>query len=301
MKKQKILQVNFSHLKSYENVAQIPDKIYLLDNFDEKKDKISYEILDFPVQLQMPMTIICTAGEGEISINLQHYNIHAGQIASVAPNSLFQFIKASTGFECACIMVNKNVMPVNFNVKLGIEAAMSLKDLPVFTPSLKDFSIIIDAYKNAKSIIMREDFLFIEDMTKCYLDIIRCTAMNAILKSKEQLPTVRPTSRKEEIFMKFIATLQQYYTHERNVKFYADKLCMTPKYLSTVVHEMSGKYATQWINDYVILECKAMLKAEGDSVKNVCNRLNFTNQSFFAKYFKKHTGMTPLQYKTCNR
>jgi hypothetical protein len=146
MKKQKILQVNFSHMKSYENVAQIPDKIYLLDNFDEKKDKISHETLDFPVQLQMPMTIICTAGEGEISINLQHYNIHAGQIASVTPNSLFQFIKASTGFECACIMVNKNVMPINFNVKLGIEAAMSLKDLPVFTPSLKDFSIIIDAY-----------------------------------------------------------------------------------------------------------------------------------------------------------
>ena len=107
----------------------------------------------------------------------------------------------------------------------------------------------------------------------------------------------KKSKRKEEIFKQFIAAVQDNYTKERNVIFYADKLCVSPKYLSAVVHEVSGKHATNWINEYVILECKAMLKVEGDSVKNVCNRLNFPNQSFFAKYFKQHTGMTPREYK----
>ena len=84
---------------------------------------------------------------------------------------------------------------------------------------------------------------------------------------------------------------------ERNVKYYADILCISPKYLSTVIHRVSGKYATEWIDNYVILESKALLRGCGMSVKEVCHKLNFPNQSFFAKYFKHHTGLTPREYK----
>ncbi|MBQ2297918.1 MAG: AraC family transcriptional regulator, partial [Bacteroidaceae bacterium] len=86
-------------------------------------------------------------------------------------------------------------------------------------------------------------------------------------------------------------------TQNRSITFYADKLCISPKYLSSVVHSVSGKYATDWINQCVILEAKNMLKKEGASIKDVSNYLNFANQSFFAKYFKQHTGYTPKEYK----
>ena len=79
--------------------------------------------------------------------------------------------------------------------------------------------------------------------------------------------------------------------------FVADKLCVSPKYLSSIVHQVSGKYATDWINQYVILEAKSMLRMESVAIKDVSNRLNFANQSFFAKFFKQHTGYTPKEYK----
>ena len=157
---------------------------------------------------------------------------------------------------------------------------------------------MLSAYKSIKKTLFRTNFPFREEVAKAYVEIIRWNIMASIMEIKEMTPEPKTSSRKEELFMRFLAAVQQYYTKERNVTFYADKLCISPKYLSSVVHEVSGKYATQWITDYVILECKAMLKTEGDSVKNVCNRLNFPNQSFFAKYFKQHTGMTPREYKS---
>ena len=94
-----------------------------------------------------------------------------------------------------------------------------------------------------------------------------------------------------------MAIVKEKYIKHRNIAFYADQLCVSPKYLSSVVHAVSGKYATDWINQYVILEAKAMLKSDRISIKDVSNKLHFANQSFFAKFFKQHTGYTPKEYK----
>lgn len=299
MEQQKIFQVNFSHFPKDPRAAQIPDKIFLIDNFNESKQRSNEDIMHFPVQVTMAITFICTQGEAILSINLKKYSVTAGCVASIPPGSFFQWENASSNLECACIAINQGAMPINFNIKQGLEAAMILKDNPVFRPSYKEFSEIVNIYKSIKAVLFREDFQFKEETAKCYLEIMRWNAMDRILKMKgnDSTNTDRPSNRKEEIFMQFIGQVQENYTKERNVTFYADKLCVSPKYLSSVIHEVSGKYATEWINEYVILECKAMLKTEGDSVKNVCNRLNFANQSFFAKYFKQHTGMTPREYK----
>jgi YesN/AraC family two-component response regulator len=103
--------------------------------------------------------------------------------------------------------------------------------------------------------------------------------------------------RKDELFMQFVESVKEHYIKHRNIVFYADLLCVSPKYLSSVVHLVSGKYATDWINQYVVLEAKTLLRSDGVSIKDVSNRLHFANQSFFAKYFKQHTGYTPKEYK----
>ena len=79
--------------------------------------------------------------------------------------------------------------------------------------------------------------------------------------------------------------------------FYANLLCITPKYLSSVIHEVSGKYATEWIDEYVIFEAKALLKNYNITIKEICQKMNFSTQSMFAKYFKKHTGQTPRDFR----
>lgn len=87
------------------------------------------------------------------------------------------------------------------------------------------------------------------------------------------------------------------YTKERSVSYYADRLCVTPKYLSQVIHKVSGRFAGDWITDFVILEAKALLKSRKYTIQQVSDKLNFANQSFFGKYFKENVGCSPSKYQ----
>lgn len=109
------------------------------------------------------------------------------------------------------------------------------------------------------------------------------------------LPKYR--SRKEHIFERFYESLIESYQAERSVRFYADRLCLTPKHLSGVVKEVSGKTVGEWIDDFVILEAKALLNSSSLSIQEISDRLNFANQSFFGKYFKHYTGLSPKEYR----
>ena len=102
-----------------------------------------------------------------------------------------------------------------------------------------------------------------------------------------------PKSRKEDLFERFIRYVYEFYKEERSVSFYADKMFLTPKHLSTVVKEVSGKTAGEWIDSLVILEAKAMLKSSEQSIQEIADELHFANQSFFGKYFKHHTAFRP--------
>lgn len=104
-------------------------------------------------------------------------------------------------------------------------------------------------------------------------------------------------TRRDEVFEQFIHLVRDHYKAQRSVTFYADKLCLTPKHLSNVVKGLTGKSAGAWIDDYVILEAKALLKSTTLTILQVSEALNFANQSFFGKYFKQHTGVSPTQYR----
>ena len=123
--------------------------------------------------------------------------------------------------------------------------------------------------------------------------------IGAILRNYlSEHPQERPVmNRTEEYFRRFTALLGEHYMHERSVGFYARQLCITPKYLTTMIRQVSGKSASEWIDTYVIMEAKTLLKYSHMSVQEIAYYLNFPNQSFFGSYFKRNTGMSPSQYK----
>jgi AraC-like DNA-binding protein len=88
-----------------------------------------------------------------------------------------------------------------------------------------------------------------------------------------------------------------YYSKERAVKFYADKLFISPKYLSLLVKEATGRSAANFIDEFVVLEAKNMLRFSGKNIQQIAYALNFSNQSSFGKYFKHLTGMSPTEYQ----
>jgi len=107
-------------------------------------------------------------------------------------------------------------------------------------------------------------------------------------------------NRAEEYFKQFTHLLGEHFREERSVGFYARQLCITPKYLTTLIKRISGQSVSEWIDNYVILEAKTLLKYSTMSIQEIAYYLNFPNQSFFGSYFKRNTGMSPSQYKAQN-
>ena len=105
-------------------------------------------------------------------------------------------------------------------------------------------------------------------------------------------------NRQEEIFKHFIQLIHKHCTTQREVSFYASELFITPRYLSTVVQNVSNATAKSIIDRHVILESKALLQSTNLSIQEISNRLCFPDQSFFGRYFKKHTGVSPAKYRS---
>ena len=126
-----------------------------------------------------------------------------------------------------------------------------------------------------------------------------CLAVGAWVEKMNEIKqeASQTTTRSKMIFEQFIRLVGEHHMKYRNVGFYADKLCLTPKYLSKLIKGASGKSAPEWIDSYVILEAKNLLKYSDITIKEIVYRLNFPNQSVFYKFFKARTGMTPSEYR----
>ena len=107
----------------------------------------------------------------------------------------------------------------------------------------------------------------------------------------------KPDARKEELADQFFKLIMEHYKENREVAFYADKLFITSKYLSQIIKEVSGKTAKDWITEYIVLEIKALLKNSTMNIQQIAIKTNFANQSSLGRFFRKHTGMSLLEYR----
>ena len=114
---------------------------------------------------------------------------------------------------------------------------------------------------------------------------------------EKEKPKTEQLTPGERISQEFSQLVIDHYVEERNVSFYAQKLGITPAYLSTVIKQMTGKTCTDIIGDMVIMDAKAQLKSTALPIQEIAYSLHFPNVSFFGKYFKRHVGVGPLEYR----
>jgi AraC-like DNA-binding protein len=107
----------------------------------------------------------------------------------------------------------------------------------------------------------------------------------------------KPKTSRERLVDSFLNLVQANHSEHRLLDFYADKLGITPKYLTTLVKKQTGTSATDWIEKYVILEAKAMLKSTNLTINQISDELNFSSQTFFGKFFRRLAGVSPSDYR----
>ena len=281
----KILDLNKTeHVRCYDN------DIVLSNHFDV----ITIERL--PWKLGRPLFAMCLQGSATVKVNLQEYKISSNELVTLMPDAIVHGYSFSDDFKGVMVLVSKSV------------AEDLLPDITSVLPILMDFrqSPVIKLMPDeAKSLYDFYNFIW-EKLPKVYGDYGK-HELNGLLLSifyevlsvyKERFAYDKfKRTRNEEMFYKFYSLIEKEYCKERSVVHYADRLCISPKHLSMVVKKVSGRTASDWIDDYVILQAKQMLRSSSLTIQEVSRELNFSNQSFFGKYFKKHVGMSPSEYR----
>lgn len=269
------------------NRIHIKDSSFNIEN--------TYFNLKFPHVFEGIAFAICVKGNAKIKINLQEYNVEANSIIALLPDSIGQIIEQDEDLVIEFLSFSSDFIP---DIKLMAEINFLeivphityLKLDKEMTEDLLDFhSFIIKQYKYTDRNIMVVKSL-IESLMYKLLFILR--KYNWIKKESLKILTYN-----EQMLQQFLKLLFRHYKQERTIKFYASNLNCTPKHLARIIKDASGQTASQWIDEMVITTTKALLKSSGLAVAQISEDLNFANPSFFGTYFKKHTGMTPMQYR----
>lgn len=294
-----ILNLNLSDLSKQPGAQHIDNKLILIDNFDyseNEKHVRGLSFVNYPMKLSFTIAILIVSGGINVKINLEDFEAREGDAITVFKGNIGEFCSMLPDTRMAVIAFSDDF----FNVVKNIDTALSIQQHIYTNPVLHlDRGFIdeaLDIYKRMKSKLAETDNLFREGALHGYTQVLMYNAYNYFTKMKNNVEDSAEYNRNQEIYKRFMQAVQKNYMKERSITFYADVLCISPKYLSQVIKNVTGRLAGEWITDYVILEAKALLKSNKYTVQEVCDMLNFANQSFFGKYFKRKTGISPKAY-----
>lgn len=277
-----------------------PDSIDVVDNDIALFDTESVvSLYSGPSKLEVLTIGLCLEGASRFNISLREYEIVPGWMVIVLPNQIIEHRWFSPDFKAIFFAVSKNQLEALPKMGNVLSLFFYLKDCPCCDLTLHEQEIIQEYHhfirrrlRNKEEEMYRREVVM-GIMQGFFFEL--CNIFNS--HAPAAASAVKTKSRKEYIFERFYESLVESYQSERSVKFYADQLCLTPKHLSGVVKEVSGKTVGEWIDELVILEAKALLNSSSMNIQEIADRLNFANQSFFGKYFKHYTGMSPKEYR----
>lgn len=272
----------------------------LMVTFDNLSSSFQYALQDMPFPVKNNSFFSFTIVEGciKLLINLDEVELHSGQSMVIMPGCIFQSRGVSENLRFCGVMIDNEYMEtMRKSVGLHVDLTKRYYNYMIhdLVPTVMDNHL--QMYRMITRELCRENYTYKKEIIQRYCEIwvLKNISLSEHTARKPEL--ARSMNRREQIFRDFLTLLEKYYTEERSISFYANQMCLTPKYLSTIIKEVSGKHGMQWIDDYVCLEAKALLRDGSLSVKQVSDQLHFPSQSMFGRFFKKMTGYSPKQYK----
>jgi len=255
-----------------------------------------YDIFN-PFKSDFFAVIMVHEGQIAVNVNLQHFRLKKNDLLALAPNMIKQLIAISDDCKFYAILYKPSFL-VNANIREFHQDVYDLlvSGMPLFNLTLnevKTLNNLIEVMLLRSSV---DDSIMPNDAVVKH-GFLAFMYEYAFLYRKYVKEQTRRTSRKEDIMLKFIKLVADHFKEERSVDFYAKKLFITPKYLSEVTKDVSGKNASAIIAEMVIMEAKNLLSISSITIIEIADLLNFTDMSFFGKYFKRYTGTNPTTYR----
>lgn len=285
-------KVSISRIKKeMEEVFYLSDDLVI-----SALDASNTAIADYPATVDGFLTIVMITGEATISLDMKNYVVRPNHIIVCSPDRVVRMVKCTHNASAYFVAFSQAfVNGIQLDLATSLPVFMRFGKAPVIVATQRDVDEIRQVFQLIKTMLRSDKERYRNEIIRS-LFATAFYIMADLNRRDTSAPLVKP-GRGEVLFDEFMTLLQQHSKHERNVSFYAERMNITPKYLSTVVKEVSGKTAARWIDESVILEAKTLLKYSGLNIQEIAARLNFSTQSFFGKYFKQHTGTSPSLYK----
>ncbi|KAA3144605.1 AraC family transcriptional regulator [Alistipes indistinctus] len=269
------------------------------DNFFVYTDISCLPLTEHATYLEEGVGGLCTGGTAMIELFSMRRQISKNDLVTILPCQLASIHKVSDDFSMTFFKVDKVMF-------MDIMSSLGRITPDFFFHMRKDFQvpISVNEAKRFLGFCRAIDFRTNNDdpafRRETILHLLRIYYWDFYVhfqKKTRKRNTPLLNSNKESIAMKFAMLVFENRETHREVAYYADQLCISPLYLTKVIQEVNGQSARDMIADYTIIGIKALLRNADITIKDVVRQSGFSSQSSFSRFFRKHTGMSPLEYR----
>lgn len=278
-----------------EEAMQLGGSVSLGEGLVLTDDVAIGPVYDGPKRINYIIMALCQRGEAHYTIDTRQQSVRQGDLLFVSERHIVDSYQMSPDFKCQGIMVSTEFY---HSFVLNVKNVSSLLLFSTKNPVVKLTEAEIQTYGNYYTSIRDKivaDHPYRTEVVKAML-LAMFYDMSGVIWRVEQRPGNSP-SRAEAIFADFIKLLEANFRSERRVGWYANQLQISPKYMSEVVKLISKRTPNDWIDHYVVLELRVLLKNSTKTIKEITEELHFPNQSFLGKYFKEHVGVSPSEFR----
>ena len=268
-----------------------------------------------PQVLTYGAILICRKGKARLNVNYKDWELYEGAVITLFPNDV---VELKVDGDC------KSPETENGDCKSPQTANNFQAEILKYNPSLlREASLQLEqtVYSSLRKDRCRQDTPVVTNiingmfsLLKVYFDQSECTCISQLVLCQlkaffigfheylQRNPQYRPDEvksyRVRELFNRFMMLLERDYKISRDVNYYAAQMNISSKYLTNIVNQVTGHTPKTIIGQYVILQLKLHLKRSTQSIKEMAWEFHFADVSFFCRYFKKHTGLTPQQIRS---
>jgi AraC-like DNA-binding protein len=270
------------------SIVNAKDEFVILDN------PVLSPHASYPYKNDWIIATLCEQGSAKGKVNLREYNIESNGFIIILPGQVIGGSELSPDFKGKMIMVSPRFAEgINLGASLRLTKSVERKPYYLFPDEAAlAFRNFIELCKSL--ILLKEDSNILEELQVLARGFFM--GMEAFITHQEPLPKLAE-GHSSDLAEAFLNLVEVEYRHHRDLSYYANKLCKSTKYLSRVIMKATGRSATDWIERCVIMDAKAQLTSTQKRVSEISDDLSFTSPSFFGKYFKRLTGLSPRAFR----
>jgi len=288
-----VSRIQLASFRTKEPSLSIGHAAYIIDGYTLP------EQLTFPFKLPFTAAVICADGEMKVTVNQRSLTAARGDIVIIQNDSIIESLWNTPDLETIAMAFPGTNEDWMFSRKVDqLGSWLAHRSIPVLLhQDEKTLRRYLAFYSQIKEFYREVAEGLKDEIVRGFLSVSVASFLSIPQVALDDSQIPKAESRKDEVFLRFMDDLQMYASRERSVQFYADRMCLSAKHFSKLIRQSSGKLPMEHIRRRVIIEAKTLLRTTDMSIREIADALNFPNDSYFCRYFKLETALSPSEYR----